>query len=92
MSKLTDFKLLSFDVYGTLIDWERGVVNALQPMLEKSNKTIDEKEILKTCQALESPQQEQTPSMIYSELLTTVHPKLCEKLGQYHMNTQSLSG
>ena len=38
MAKLTDFKLLSFDVYGTIIDWERGVLNALQPLLEKNGK------------------------------------------------------
>jgi 2-haloacid dehalogenase len=36
MSKLTDFKLLSFDVYGTLIDQDSGIFNALQPLLEKN--------------------------------------------------------
>jgi FMN phosphatase YigB (HAD superfamily) len=28
--KLTDFKTLTFDCYGTLIDWESGIVEALQ--------------------------------------------------------------
>jgi FMN phosphatase YigB (HAD superfamily) len=82
MSKLTDFKLLSFDVYGTLIDWERGFLIALQPLLERSGKTdLDPKEILKQCGALESPQQKETPNMVYSQLLTTIYPKLAEKLG-----------
>jgi 2-haloalkanoic acid dehalogenase type II len=82
MSKLTDFKLLSFDVYGTLIDWERGVVNALQPLLEKSNKAdLDHKHILKVCHALEAPEQTENPSQKYSELLTAIHPKLCKELG-----------
>jgi 2-haloalkanoic acid dehalogenase type II len=82
MSKLTDFKLLTFDVYGTLIDWERGVVNALQPMLEKFNKTdIDPKHILKVCHALEAPEQSGNPGQKYRELLTTIHPKLCKELG-----------
>lgn len=82
MSKLTDFKLLSFDVYGTLIDWETGVLNALQPSLDKAGKAeVDRKHILATCHALEAPEQDANPDMIYSELLATIHPKLCAKLG-----------
>ena len=30
--KLTDFKALTFDCYGTLIDWESGMVEALKPL------------------------------------------------------------
>ena len=30
--KLTDFKALTFDCYGTLIDWETGMIEALQPL------------------------------------------------------------
>ena len=29
--KFTDFDALSFDCYGTLIDWESGIWNAMQP-------------------------------------------------------------
>ena len=31
--ELTDFKVLTFDCYGTLIDWESGIWEALQPMI-----------------------------------------------------------
>ena len=37
MTKLTDFRLLSFDVYGTLIDWETGMLNGLKPFYERVN-------------------------------------------------------
>jgi FMN phosphatase YigB (HAD superfamily) len=30
--QLTDFKVLTLDCYGTLIDWETGIVNALRPL------------------------------------------------------------
>ena len=30
--KLSDFKALTFDCYGTLIDWETGMVEALKPL------------------------------------------------------------
>ncbi|KAH7408727.1 HAD-like domain-containing protein [Phaeosphaeria sp. MPI-PUGE-AT-0046c] len=82
MSKLTDFKLLCFDVYGTLIDWERGVINALQPMLKKSDKSdMDPKHILRVCHSLEAPQQSDNPGQKYCDLLSTIHPKLCKELG-----------
>ena len=29
----TRFDAVTFDCYGTLIDWERGILNALQPVL-----------------------------------------------------------
>ena len=36
-AKLTDFKALTFDCYGTLIDWERGIDTALAPLLSRVN-------------------------------------------------------
>ena len=33
--KLRDFQALSFDCYGTLIDWEAGILEALRPWLEQ---------------------------------------------------------
>lgn len=82
MSKLTDYRLLSFDVYGTLIDWETGLMNALKPILAKNGKAdLDKKNVLSTCQEVESTQQKKTPDMIYSELLTTICPDLCAALG-----------
>jgi len=39
--KLTDFKVLTFDCYGTLIDWETGMVNALTPLTEKLGGTLN---------------------------------------------------
>ena len=31
MARLTDYRVLTFDCYGTLIDWEGGIWDALQP-------------------------------------------------------------
>ncbi|KAF2751081.1 putative 2-haloalkanoic acid dehalogenase [Sporormia fimetaria CBS 119925] len=82
MSKLTSFRLLSFDVYGTLIDWETGFITALHPILTRNNKSdISRQTILSTCVELESAQQKKTPDMLYSDLLTTIHPELCLRLG-----------
>lgn len=82
MSKLTDFKLLSFDVYGTLIDWERGALTALGPMLQKSKAPkLDEKHILEVLHEIESATEKVHPDWKYSQILTAVHPELCSRLG-----------
>lgn len=82
MSRLTDFKLLSFDVYGTLIDYERGVIKALQPVLEKANKTdIDPKHILRITQPMFNDEQKKHPRQKYSKLLAACHPMICKELG-----------
>ncbi|MEA2782002.1 MAG: 2-haloacid dehalogenase, partial [Rhodospirillaceae bacterium] len=33
--RLTDFKVLTFDCYGTLIDWESGMFDALKVLVAK---------------------------------------------------------
>lgn len=86
MSKLTDFKLLSFDVYGTLIDWERGALTALESSLQKSGKTfddpgLDQKHILQVLHEIEPVVERENPKLKYSEVLTICHPQLCKKLG-----------
>ena len=38
--KLTDFKALTFDCYGTLIDWESGMIEALQPLTSRTSRSL----------------------------------------------------
>ena len=33
MLRLTDYRVLTLDCYGTLIDWEIGIWDALQPLI-----------------------------------------------------------
>lgn len=46
MLHFDQFEVLSFDCYGTLIDWENGILNALKPFLELNNIQINDSEIL----------------------------------------------
>jgi len=73
---LTSFKVLTFDVYGTLIDWETGIWNALQPLLSVGGAGIGREQALKTFGRIETAQQRQTPSLRYSTLLSVVHARL----------------
>jgi 2-haloacid dehalogenase len=46
MLNTADFDLLTFDCYGTLIDWETGIFSALKPVLEAHRKTLADAELL----------------------------------------------
>ncbi|KAH7150541.1 HAD-like domain-containing protein [Dactylonectria estremocensis] len=81
MNRLSDFRLLSFDVYGTLIDWESGVLEGLQPLLKSNGAEFERKNLLNLYNEVERAQQDKTPAMKYSELLTTIHPEIAARLG-----------
>ncbi|SPJ90965.1 probable hydrolase (HAD superfamily) [Fusarium torulosum] len=81
MSNLSDYSLLSFDVYGTLIDWETGVLNGLKPLLDINNANFSREHLLNVYHEAEAAQQDKTPNLKYSELLTTIHPQIAERLG-----------
>ena len=79
--KLGSFKALTFDCYGTLIDWETGMAEALQPLTSRLGSTLSRNEILESHARHESSQQLATPAMKYSELLAVVYKRLAEEWG-----------
>lgn len=79
--KLTDFKALTFDCYGTLIDWESGMVEALKPLTRKVGRELSRNEILEAHARHESSQQLQTPAKNYRDLLPIVYKRLAEEWG-----------
>ena len=79
--RLTDFKVLTFDCYGTLIDWESGIVEALRPLTSKVNRALTRDEILEAHARHESAQQGYTPTARYRDLLAIVYKRLAEEWG-----------
>ena len=77
--KLSDFKVLTFDCYGTLIDWESGMVAALAPLTDRLQRPVTRNEILEAHARHESSQQRQTPYKRYRELLAVVYRRLAEE-------------
>lgn len=76
--QLSQFKALSFDCYGTLIDWETGITTALRPLAERSGKSPEE--LIEAYGPIEHDLEETHPGMRYSELLEKVHERLCDDL------------
>ena len=79
--KLTDFKVLAFDVYGTLIDLESGMVNALKPLTDKVSQHLSRDDILEAHAYHESTTQRWTPAKKYFDLLAVVYRRLAEEWG-----------
>jgi len=80
--KLTDHKVLTFDCYGTLIDWETGIWDAMQPLLAANGGDVITREpALLAFAELESAQQAATPGMLYPELLSRVHVDFAARFG-----------
>jgi len=78
--KLTDYKVLTFDCYGTLIDWEAGIWDALQPLLMANGRSdITRLAALESHAILEHQQEIETPGMLYTDLLTSVHRAFAAK-------------
>ncbi|KAF5343416.1 hypothetical protein D9758_011815 [Tetrapyrgos nigripes] len=80
--KLTDFKVLVFDTYGTLADWETGIYNGIKPLLAKypASSSWSRDEALKAFTAVEADLQVRQPDLLYADLLSKSHEVLEERL------------
>ena len=79
--RLSDFEALSFDCYGTLIDWEMGILAALAPWRTRTRVPIGDEALLAAFARHEFAQQRATPGLRYSELLARVAVELGRELG-----------
>ncbi|QGZ57261.1 haloacid dehalogenase type II [Paraburkholderia acidiphila] len=79
--ELTDFDTLTFDCYGTLIDWESGIFESLKPLLERASAPLTRDQVLEAHARHESSQQQYTPARRYQELLPVVYKRLAEEWG-----------
>ncbi len=79
--RLTDFRVLSFDCYGTLIDWETGLLAALRPWLDGNGIAEGDEAVLEAFARHESAQQAETPSMPYPLILARVLRRLAADWG-----------
>lgn len=78
---LSDYKALSFDCYGTLIDWETGLWRAVEGWFARHGATVDRDRLLQTYGRLESEAEHADPEALYADILVRVHKGLCEAFG-----------
>jgi len=80
------FEALTFDCYGTLIDWEAGILGGIKPLVAAHQLDMTDDEILHLFGELEvyaeltlSPQC--NPPLTYKEVLTVVASGFCQRVG-----------
>ena len=81
MLEFSRYEIFTFDCYGTLIDWESGIVHALEPLLAQAKGRIGREQALEAFARLESAQEAATPAMIYPDVLAAVHRQLASEWG-----------
>ena len=75
-----EYDAITFDCYGTLIDWERGILDALQPVLAPRGIDADDDELLERYAQHEAAL-EASPYMPYRDVLAEAVRALCDDLG-----------
>lgn len=66
---LTKYRALSFDVYGTLIDWEAGIASVLSQWAGTEGLALSDEELLVTYAANEAAAAREEPGALYPQIL-----------------------
>ena len=80
---LADFDALSFDCYGTLIDWEAGMLAVLAPWAEEHQLDVDDEALLAAYAAHETEAEAELPSALYPDIVGSSFRALGEQLGTF---------
>ncbi len=73
-SPLAGFKALTFDCYGTLIDWETGIWDAFQPLIAfNGGSGFSRKAALEAFAVHENRVENEAPGTLYPDVLERVH-------------------
>ena len=78
---LDEFEARSFDCYGTLIDWETGLLAALEPLLARASARPAPDEALEAYALAESRAEENYPADAYPSILSRVWLDLAAQWG-----------
>ncbi len=79
MLDFSNYTWLTFDCYGTLIDWESGIVGAVRPLLAASGRNISADGILELYAAIEA-REEAGPYRPYREILEICIRRMAARL------------
>lgn len=81
MNDLTSYSALSFDVYGTLIDWEVGIAAVLSEWAMRQGSPLDDEALLLAYADNEAAVEREYPALVYAEVLQTAFRRTAADLG-----------
>jgi 2-haloacid dehalogenase len=81
VSDFSQFRALSFDCYGTLIDWESGMSAALRKWADSAGVSVSDRHLLRLVSEIETVVQgENSPALRYPEVLAEVLRRIGARL------------
>lgn len=66
---LQNFKALTFDCYGTLIDWENGIIRLVKPWLDEIASPVPPDLVVTAFALMQAKHQQARPTLLYPEVL-----------------------
>jgi putative hydrolase of the HAD superfamily len=78
---LGDHKILTFDVVGTLIDFETGIVDYIRRIAERAGVCANDEGILLEFAKAEAAEHERTPGLPFTNMLAPSYRTMAAKLG-----------
>lgn len=77
--KLTEFAVLTFDCYGTLVDWECGILGVLRPWARCHHFEADDETLLGAFAEAESRIEREWPALLYPQVLRRVQVETADR-------------
>lgn len=78
---LRDRKILTFDVVGTLIDFEAGLLHYFRPVFERAGVAISDAEILTSFADAEDREHQLTPGLNFTAMLPAIYRAMAKQHG-----------
>jgi len=78
---IAQFKALTFDCYGTLIDWERGILDELRPWAARHGLVLTDDALLERFGQTEAECEAAAPTALYPAILAEVMKRLAVDWG-----------
>jgi 2-haloacid dehalogenase len=76
---LSKFKALTFDVYGTLIDWEPSIISVFQSVADQYGVDLSQEQLLLEFDRARAQLQRIRPALLYPEVLRRAYNEFCER-------------
>lgn len=81
MLAFSKFKLLTFDCYGTLIDWDSSISRLVQPWLAEMKSQVPADLVVSTFALMQAKHQQTRPTLLYPEVLRRSWRDIEEQFG-----------
>ena len=79
-TRFSKYKAMSFDCYGTLIDWETGILTQLLPWVKLKNLKVADAKLIELFGTHEREVQVENPTLLYPDILVEVHHRIAKSL------------